>query len=84
MTPVPLLNTRTYTLRPCWLSADSLDACVATPQCLAIRTQRRKISPEKMLGARSRPRCCAYYEATLRALSLLFKTHSPEPVAKSP
>ncbi len=84
MMPASLLDTRSYAYRPRWLSADSLDACIATPQCLAIRTQRRKISSGKMRAARSRHRCFACYDATLLALSLLFKTNALEPAAKSP
>jgi len=84
MMPARLLDTRNCAHHPCWLSADSLDACVATPDWSAIRTQRRKFSSEKMLAAHSRYRSCSCREATPVALPLPFKTHALKPAAKSP
>jgi hypothetical protein len=84
MMPALLLDPRNSSHHPCWLSADRADACVITPDCSAIRTQRRKFSSEKMLAARSRHRSCSCGHEILTALPLPFKTHAPEPAAKSP
>jgi hypothetical protein len=84
MMPALLLDPRNSAHHPCWLSADSTDAYVATPDCSAIRTQRRKFSSEKMLAARSRHRSCSCYQAIPTAPPLPFKTHALEPAAKSP
>ena len=84
MMPALLLDTRNCAHQPCWLSADRADACVITPDCFAITTQRPKFSSEKMLAARSRHRSCSCYQAIPTALPLPFKTHALEPAAKSP
>jgi signal transduction histidine kinase len=76
-----LLDTRNFTHRPCWLSADRADACVITPDCSAIRTQRRKFSSAKLLPTRSHPRSCSSYEAIPTAPPLPFKTHGKIAIA---
>ena len=45
-------DTRNDAHRPCWLSADSADACVAMPDCSTITSQRRRISSARMRAAR--------------------------------
>jgi hypothetical protein len=53
MMPTPFLDIRSNTHRLYWLSADSADACLATPDCCAITTKRHKISSLKTPDARS-------------------------------
>ena len=84
MRPVPLLNTRTYTLRPCWLSAHSADARAATPVARAITTKKTATSLRKTHAARSRPQSCSCREEKRVPEPPRFITRAPEPATKSP
>jgi hypothetical protein len=84
MTPARLRDTRNDPHCPCWLSADSVDTCVAMSDCSAARPQRRGIPSATMLVARSRHRSGSYCKAISAAPALSGKTHTLKPAAKSP
>ena len=84
MMPAPWLDNPIRARRQCWLSADSVDPCLAMQNRAAIAAQRRQIFAGKMLAARSRLNSPASNEAKPGASTPRCNTRAPEPAAKSP
>ena len=84
MMPTPVLDTHGNTHRLCRLLPDRAAACLATPDCCAITTKKRKVSSLKTPAAQSCFNLRSAYVATRVSLPLRLITGAPALVAKSP
>ena len=80
----PLLDNPIRASRQCWLSADSVNARLATQNCSAIGAQRLQIFSGKMPAARPHLNSTAAHDAKPVAPPPRCNTRAPEPAAKSP
>ena len=84
MMTTPMLGTGNRLYHLCWLSADSVNARVASSDWCRIATKTRKISSCKTSAARLRSPSCPSHEAKWASLPLRSSTRTTEPAAKSP
>jgi hypothetical protein len=84
MMTVLLPDSTNYARCLCWVSADSVNARTATPDCCVITTKTLKISPRKTAAARSRSQSSPRYQPKSLSPLSRFITRALEPAAKSP
>jgi hypothetical protein len=84
MMTVLLPDSTNYARCLCWVSADSVNARTATPDCCVITTKTLKISSRKTAAARSRSQSSPRYQPKSLSPLSRFITRALEPAAKSP